>query len=147
MNKMRLFFAILFSLMLLGCGKEKSSAIVLDSKMDAKESVSIVLSEYFENGVMGLIALSKECHEKLELTKASCIGIDIAAHLWDFNVTNALKVPAEEYFSVENNNLRAEKYVHEKGLNLKLNEYIQELVDEVYKQIPSEWEKQKHKLD
>jgi hypothetical protein len=116
-------------------------------KTDAKESVSIVLDEYFENGVMGMIALSKDCHENAATSKINCIGIDVAAHLWDFNVTNSLKVPNEEYFSVSNNRIRAETYARIKNLNLVLDDYIQLLAEESYAQIPAEWEKQKHKLD
>ena len=137
----------LLSFLVVGCVGQESNSNFSNAKSASKEAVSIVLAEYFKNGISGLIGISKECYESMDLNNTGCVAIDVAAHVWDFNMANFLKFPKEEYFSVDNINSRAEDYFRSKGVKVVLKDYMEDLMRESYARIPIEWENQKHNFE
>jgi hypothetical protein len=79
----------------------KSNMSAHDYQEDAEDAASTILSVYLEEGMSGLIALSKECYEHDKIKPQVCFANDVASKVWDKGVTAAMKLPAEEYFEDE----------------------------------------------
>jgi hypothetical protein len=135
------FVLVLF--MLSGCEKKVDD---LNVKEDAKVSVAVVLDEYFENGLSGLIALSMDCHEVKGSDGATCVGIDVASFMWDDAVTYAMKLPKEDYFSKDNVKKRAREYFSARKMDVNVDLYIENLISESDSRMEIEWERQRHKI-
>lgn len=124
--------------------------IVNDDKIkkEAERATAIVMGVYLEDGMLGLIGLSKECFEDMDTLTASCVALDVAAGVLDRAVTNAMKLPNEDYF-LENNVIQraveldnAKKFTNESAAA-----YCEALTAVVLTRLDVEWDKQKHKLD
>lgn len=117
-------------------------------KQDAEEATKNVLSLYLEDGMLGLITLSKECYEHDDISKHHCFLIDIASSLWDKSVTNAMRLPTEEYFDDEAIIKRVlENDKQKKFTKDNVYAYMQEATIFVKHRLVIEWGLQKHKLE
>ena len=117
-------------------------------KQDAEEATKNVLSLYLEDGMLGLITLSKECYEHNDISKHHCLLIDIASGFWDKSVTTAMRLPAEEYFDDEAIIKRVLE--HDKSRRFtseNIRTYIDDASEIVKERLVIEWELQKHKLN
>lgn len=117
-------------------------------KQDAEEATKNVLSLYLEDGMLGLITLSKECYEHDDISKHHCLLIDIASGFWDKSVTNAMRLPAEEYFYDEAIVKRVLEHDKSKRFTSEnIDAYMNEASEIVKQRLVIEWGLQKHKLD
>jgi hypothetical protein len=127
---------------------DSSSIKEFEYKKDTEEATKNVLSLYLEDGMLGLIALSKECYENEKVSPHHCFLIDVSSSVWDRSVTAAMRLPTEEYFDDEKIIQRLFDHDKQKKFN---NENISAYMDEatviVKQRLVVEWDLQKHKLD
>ena len=123
-------------------------ATAYNYKEDAEEATGLVLSVYLEEGMAGLIALSKECYEHEKTKAQTCLASDVASKVWDRGVTAAMKLPTEDYFDDERiieRLLESDKgKMFTKAEAAAIIPKIAEVVDE---RLVVEWQRQKYKLD
>jgi hypothetical protein len=126
----------------------KANDEVYDYKKDAEEATALMLSVFLEDGMSGLIALSKECYEHEKTTPQMCFVNDIASKIWDRGVTEAMKLPIEEYFNderiVERLLIKDKEHSFTKAIAFAEIPKIEEFVKQ---RLVIEWGLQKHKLD
>jgi len=119
-----------------------------DYRRDAEEATGVMLSVYLEEGLSGLMALSQECYEHEKTNAKTCFANDIASKVWDRGVTEAMKLPVEEYFNderiVERLMIKDKERFFTESSALSYIKKIEKIVDE---RLVIEWDLQKHKLD
>lgn len=126
----------------------QSGAIAYDYKADAREATGTILSVYLEEGMSGLIALSKECYEHDKIKLQVCFANDVASKVWDRGVTEAMKLPAEEYFDDEQIIQRLlERDQGKMFTKADAQAYIPKISKVVEDRLVFEWNSQKYKLD
>ncbi len=139
-------FTIIFSAFLYF--SNTSGVKEFSDKQDAEEATKNVLSLYLEDGMLGLITLSKECYENDDISKHHCLLIDIASGFWDKSVTNAMRLPAEEYFDDEAIIKRVLEHDKSKRFTSEnIQTYIGDASEIVKERLVIEWDLQKHKLN
>ena len=126
----------------------KSNMSAYDYQEDAEDAASTILSVYLEEGMSGLIALSKECYEHDKIKPQVCFANDVASKVWDKGVTAAMKLPAEEYF--EDENIIQRLLARDQGKMFTKADAvacIPKIEAVVEERLVIEWNLQKHKLD
>ncbi len=125
----------------------KANVEVYDYKKDAEEATGVMLSVYLEEGLSGLIASSQECYEHEKTNPKMCFANDIASKVWDRGVTQAMKLPVEEYFNderiVERLLMKDKEHFFTKSSALSYIPKIEKIVEE---RIVVEWSQQKSKI-
>lgn len=117
-------------------------------EQETREAAANVMSLYLEEGILGLIALSKECYEHDKISAETCFINDVTSKALDVTITNAMKVPAEEYFfddSVVQRLLKHDKKNYFTKENTSV--YISQITKVAEDQLVIEWNLQKHKLE
>jgi len=123
-------------------------ALAYDYKADAEEATGTILSVYLEEGMSGLIALSKECYEHDKIKPQVCFANDVASKVWDRGVTEAMKLPTEDYFDDEQIIQRLlERDQGKMFTKADAQAYIPKIAEVVEERLVIEWNSQKYKLD
>ena len=147
MNKKKIYIGVA-ALAVAGLAAWGWLATTYDYREDAEEATGLVLSVYLQEGMTGLIALSKECYEHEKTKAQSCFASDVASKVWDRGVTAAMKLPTEDYFDDEQ--IIERLLERDKGKMFTKAEaaaYIPKIAEVVEERLVVEWNLQKHKLD
>lgn len=119
-----------------------------EADLTAAQATAAVMEVYLEDGMLGLIGLSKECYANEAMLAADCLALDVAAGVLDIEATRAMKIPSEQYFYDDSVVERAIEF--DKGKTLTREDavaYSKKIKALVLDKIDDEWDKQKHKLD
>lgn len=136
------------ALALVGLAAWSWIATAYDYREDAEEATGLVLSVYLEEGMTGLIALSKECYEHEKTKAQTCFASDVASKVWDRGVTAAMKLPTEDYFNDERIIERLlESDKGKKFTKAEAAAIIPKIAEFVDERLVVEWQRQKYKLD
>ena len=147
MNKKKIYISVA-ALAVAGLAAWSWMANAYDYREDAEEATGLVLSVYLEEGMAGLIALSKECYEHEKTKAQTCLASDVASKVWDRGVTAAMKLPTEDYFDDEKIIERLlESDKGKKFTKAEAAAIIPKIAEVVDERLVVEWNLQKHKLE
>lgn len=142
------FLTIAASIVGLAIWLLKVNASSYDYRSEAEEATGAMLSIYLEEGLLGLIAVSKECYEHEKIKPEVCFTHDVASKVWDRGVTQAMKLPTEDYFDDEN--IIQRLLDRDQGKTFTQSDaisFIPKITIVVEGRIPVEWNLQKHKFN